>query len=105
MSRKDNKSIIDDILSEKSADILPGMDELECLIYRDPSDLPEEDCCDIADAGLIEITRNDVTIKVWESKAKLRLRVTPETKAAISMKRIADIAMDAILAELKKESK
>lgn len=111
MSNQKEKSIMDEILTAETVPAIPDAAKLDCLIYRNNCDSTDkndsgisENDSDIKDSNLVEITRNDVTIKVWESKAKIRFRVTPETKVGISMKRIADIAMDAVLAELKKES-
>jgi hypothetical protein len=73
--------------------------ELDCLIYKtDPSakdDLPEE--------GAWHASKDNVSVQVWEGKAKIKVKVSPGKKGNISMKRIADIAVNAILEELKKE--
>ncbi|MEA1967166.1 MAG: hypothetical protein U9N77_02975 [Thermodesulfobacteriota bacterium] len=101
MTKKKQKDIIDDLLSGKDQRISPEIKALDCLIYRRDSDLPEdeqvkEECC-------YEKTRENVTVKVWEAQAKIRVRVSPETKSNLSIKRIADLVMEAILKELKKE--
>jgi hypothetical protein len=73
--------------------------ELDCLIYKtDPSAK-----ADLPDAGAWQTSKDNVSVQVWEGKAKIKVKVSPGKKGNISMKRIADIAVNAILEELKKE--
>jgi hypothetical protein len=51
-----------------------------------------------------QIEEDDVVVQVSESKARIRIKVDGETRRTISMDRIADIAIEAILAELRSES-
>jgi len=100
MGDKKKKDVIDDLLSGKvEPSGTPGVEELDCLIYRSLSDISEDDLA----AKTWEETRDNVTIQVWEKQAKIRVKMPPDTRAAVSMKRIADIALKAILKELKKE--
>jgi len=101
MSKKKQKDIIDDILSGKEESTSPEMDALDCLIYRDDSDLTAEESG--SKEEFYEESRENITVRVWDSKAKIRIKVSPETRASISIKRIAELVMDAILKELKKE--
>lgn len=76
--------------------------ELDCLIYRsfkDDGEQPSEE----NGANFWEASKENISVQVWEEKAKIRVKVTPKIKGNISMKRIASIAVDAILKELKKE--
>ena len=54
------------------------------------------------DGKFWQASKENVSVQVWEGKAKIKVRVSPGEKT-ISMKRIADIAVNAILEELKKE--
>ena len=47
--------------------------------------------------------KDNVSVQVWEDKAKIKVKVSQGKTKKISMKRIASIAVDAILEELKKE--
>lgn len=77
--------------------------ELDCLIYRrepgDPEDVPFSGPTDDA----WKVSKDNVSVEVWESRAKIRMRVSLDKNRRVSMKRIASIAVDAILKELKKE--
>jgi len=100
----EKKDIMDNLLSGKDdGETLPGMDELNCLIYRTDGDQMEMDTSGDGAAKFWEQSRDNVTIRVWESKAKIRIKVSRETKGSISIDRIANIAMNAIVEELKKE--
>ncbi|MEA2060181.1 MAG: hypothetical protein U9P10_06660 [Thermodesulfobacteriota bacterium] len=105
MSKKKQKDIIDNILSGKDESTSPDMDALDCLIYRDDSDLTAEESGSKEELKeeFYEESRENITVRVWDSKAKIRIKVSPETRASISIKRIAELVMDAILKELKKE--
>ncbi|MFO7750676.1 MAG: hypothetical protein R6V54_11360 [Desulfobacteraceae bacterium] len=101
MASKKQKDIIDEILSGDDESTSPETKALDCLIYRNDSDLPEETS---GEGGkYYEKSRENVTVRIWDSKAKIRVKVSPDNRAAISIKRIADLVMDAILKELKKE--
>ena len=100
MVHKKKNDVIDDLLSGKNDPAAAsGVEELDCLIYRSLSDISAGDLA----AKTWEETRDNVTIQVWEEKAKICVKMPPDTRAAVSMKKIADIALNAILKELKKE--
>jgi len=105
MAKKKKKDIIENILSGKEDKHIPEMEELDCLIYQNASDLTDEEAFVNGTGKSWKKSNGNVSIQVWESKAKIRVRVSPETKRHISLSRIATIAMNAILEELKKEGK
>lgn len=99
------KDIMDKLLSGKDdGEKILGMEELNCLIYRTDGDKMEADTSEPGVGKFWEESRDNVTIRVWESKAKIRIKVSRETKGSISIDRIANIAMNAIVEELKKEA-
>lgn len=91
--------------------ILAGNDEglegrtraLDCLIYRSESGDPEDTPFFGPSEDSWKVSKDNVSVEVWESKAKIRMRVSLGKNRQVSMKRIASIAVDAILKELKKE--
>lgn len=101
----DNKDdIMGDLLNDRGDNSLPSVEELNCLIYRDPKDLaPLADVAGAEPAKSWQSARENVTVQIWESRANIKIRVAAESKASLSMNRIADIAVKAILEELKKE--
>jgi hypothetical protein len=42
-------------------------------------------------------------VEIWEGKAKIRIKVGDDDTSHISMRKLASIAVDAIMAELQKE--
>ncbi len=77
--------------------------ELDCLIYRSVSGEPEDEAFHEPSKGSWKVSKDNVSVEVWESTAKIRMRVSLGKNRQVSMKRIASIAVDAILKELKKE--
>ncbi len=104
-----NKDIIDIILNDNDDRSSPDLEALDCLIYRSSTDIPVTDSNsfkpDTENCEVLEISRGNVSVKIWKTKTKIKLRFSPELKGNISIKRIADIAIDAILKELQKETK
>lgn len=96
------KDIMFNILVGHGEEFTARIKELDCLIYKnDPNvedDLPED-----RNTKIWQASKDNVSVQVWEGKAKIKVKVSPGKKENISMKRIADIAMNAILEELKKE--
>lgn len=78
--------------------------ELDCLIYRsDPGDPAEDVPVSGPEGDSWKVTRDNVSVQVWENNGRIRLRVSLGKSRLISMKQIATIAVDAIIQELKKE--
>jgi len=104
-----DKDIIDIILSGNDDKSAPEIKELDCLIYRNGVDMPKTggdlSQTDIEKGTPFRISKKNVSVEVWKSKIKIRVRVSPESKGNISIERIANVAVDAILKELKKEAK
>ncbi len=102
MTKKKKKDIMDSILSGDDEHFSTHAEELDCLIYKNGRG--SEDTIPALENGKVwEASKENVTVQVWESKAKIKLKVSTGKKGNISMKRIASIAVDAILEELKKE--
>ncbi len=109
MPLEKNKDVIDILLSGKDEDSSTDIEGLDCLIYRDSSDMPKADenifKTNTDDNEVWKVSKNNISVQVWKSKARIKVKLSPESKGNISIKRIANIAMDAILKELQKESK
>ena len=96
------KDIMDNILGGEGKDTTSRIEELNCLIYKAGSD-DNHDMPDDRKGAVIKSSKDNVSVQVWEGKAKIKVKVSPGKKKNVSMKRIADIAVNAILEELKKE--
>jgi hypothetical protein len=78
--------------------------ELDCLIYRSGTgDIGDDASISGPSADSWKVSRDNVTVQVWETSGRIRLRVSLGKSRRISMKQIAEIAVDAIIQELKKE--
>lgn len=105
----EKKDIMGKILGADDTEFSGKTRELDCLIYRSGiKDKGDND--EILGNGVEgvperswKISRENVSVEVWEGKAKIRLKVGTGKYKSMSMKRIASIAVDAILAELKRE--
>jgi hypothetical protein len=98
----EKNDIMDSILGHKNEEFAGRTRELDCLIYRSDGGVNPEAVSGSDEDSWI-ISRDNVAVEIWESKAKINVRVSPGTSPNISMKRIASIVVDAILEELKKE--
>ena len=96
------KDIMDSILEGHAHDTEDRVNQLNCLIYKnDKSEealIPEN-----GKESVWQASKDNVTVQVWEGRAKIKVKVSPGKNKKISMKRIANIAVDAILEELQKE--
>ncbi len=90
------------ILVGQGDEFASGEEELNCLIYKNGHDTREE-TLEGLEGRIWQASKDNVSVQVWESKAKIKVKVSSLNKKTISMKRIADVAVNAILEELKKE--
>jgi len=96
------KDIMDSILEGQCGETEDRVDQLNCLIYKNDN-AAEEIQPDDGDQKVWQASKDDVSVQVWEGKAKIKVKISPGRDKQISMKRIANIAVQAILEELKKE--
>ena len=102
----DKKEIMDRILvgKDESGSADEKSKALDFLIYRSEADLKKEGSTARTHAQeAFKISKGNVTVEVWEGKAKIKVKMIPGKDPEISMKKIATIAVDAIIEALKKE--
>lgn len=100
----EKKDIMDSILGADDEEFTGKTRELDCLIYRnDVPDVKSPETCDSSSPSSWKISRGPVTVETWEGKAKIKIKVASGAASHMSMKRIASIAVDAIMAEIEKE--
>ena len=102
MSAVKAQDVMENLLSCGDSDQLPDAEELNCLIYRNPDSLPDNDEVENQVDRIWTATKDKVTVKIWESRANIRIRVAQDSHRNISMKGIADIAVKAIIEELRR---
>ena len=93
--------VMDTILEGLGNDFAAPVEELDCLIYRKDAKIKDVILEDYGEKTW-QASKGNVSVQVWEGKAKIKVKVPPEKKK-ISMKQIARIAVNAIVEELKKE--
>lgn len=97
---------MDSILTDTDDGADDQTKELDCLIYRneDPEARPEiKKESEESPASSWTVSKGNVSVEIWEGKAKIKVKIGSGAATGISMKKIASIAVDAILAELEKE--
>jgi len=100
----DKKDIMDSILAADDKEFAGQTRDLDCLIYRneDPEPAtPGEG--EPTPASYWKVSKGPVTVETWEERAKIKIKVAAGKAKHMSMKRIASIAVDAIMAEIEKE--
>ena len=99
------KDIMDRILAEDNS-CRDKANDLDFLIYRCDNGPPSEKEILLEDhiQNSIRVSKGNVSVEIWEGKAKIKVKASPGAGAGISMERIATIAVDAILETLKKET-
>jgi hypothetical protein len=98
----EKKDIMESILGHDDEEFAGKSRELDCLIYRSGDGVSKDEAVQKSEASW-KVSKENVSVEIWEGKAKINVRVSPGTGPGISMKRIASIVVDAILEELKKE--
>jgi len=101
MSKK--KNVMDCLLSTDDKAFDGSAKELDCLIYRSSTDEAEHRLPEPVSKPVWISSRENVSVEIWEGKAKIRIKVGDDDTSHISMRKLASIAVDAIMAELQKE--
>lgn len=105
MKTEDKSDVIHSILSGEDDAISPEAEALDYLIYRETPPSSERDQLETDNGGSAEMLKKNLAIEVWESKAKIRVRAAFGAKRSALTHRIAKVAMNAIIEDLRKEEK
>ena len=99
------KDVMGSILGADDKEFESAARELDCLIYRTGDPSPSEPAAGkiAEDRTSWKASKGNVSVEIWEGKAKIKIRVGGDASGKVSMKRLASIAVDAIMAELEKE--
>ncbi|MGM0654747.1 MAG: hypothetical protein ACQETR_05390 [Thermodesulfobacteriota bacterium] len=101
MSKK--KNVMDCLLGTDDNAFDGSAKELDCLIYRSSTDEAEHRLPETVSKPAWTSSRENVSVEIWDGKAKIRIKVGDDDTSHISMRKLASIAVDAIMAELQKE--
>ncbi len=103
--KSEQNDVMDSILSGKTNGPADVARELDFLIYKSSGGDDSGNSIDSRpeDVNFWQASKENISVQVWEERAKIRVKVSPRNMGCVSMKRIASIAVDAILKELKKE--
>jgi hypothetical protein len=97
------KNVMDSLLGTDDKAFDGSAKELDCLIYRSSTDEAEHRLSEpVSDPSWTSSSEN-VSVEIWEGKAKIRIKVSGDDTSHVSMRKLANIAVDAIMAELQKE--
>lgn len=100
----ENKDVIQQILGTDDTEFESDTRELDCLIYKAKEQENGEAPSDGEYREKWKASIENVNVEIWESKAKIRVKVGSRGAGTnVSMRKLANIAVDAIVAELKKE--
>ncbi len=98
------KNVMDSLLGTDDETSDGSAKELDCLIYRGGPNEAKPDLPEMTSTPSWKSTRGNVSVEIWEGKAKIRIKVGGDDNTAhVSMRKLASIAVDAIIAELEKE--
>ncbi|MFK5951889.1 MAG: hypothetical protein QM498_02455 [Desulfobacterium sp.] len=105
MKNDKKKDIMDSILADEDS-LDDKAKDLDFLIYQCDKDNSSDKEILLEDQiqESIKVSKGNVSVEIWEGKAKIKVKASPGAGAGIFMERIATIAVDAILETLKKET-
>lgn len=100
----EKKDIMESILGADDQEFAGKTRELDCLIYRNDPGTEESRVQETPGSpSSWKVSKGPVTVETWEGKAKIKIKVASGAASHMSMRRIASIAVDAIMAEIEKE--
>ena len=100
----EKKNVMESILGADDKEFEGSAKELDCLIYKGSAkDAPPEPALSPSSQASWTATKGDVSVEIWEGRAKIRIKVGSDDSTHVSMRKLANIAVDAIMAELQKE--
>ena len=98
------KNVMDCLLGTDDKAFDGSAKELDCLIYRSNTDEAEYRLPEPISQPSWTSSKENVSVEIWEGKrAKIRIKVGGDDASHVSMRKLASIAVDAIMAELQKE--
>jgi len=96
--------VMGSLLSDASDEEIPEVEQLNCLIFSDSNE-EYDNSIDLIDEDPAWITENDkLSVQVWEAQGRVRIKVSPKPKVKISVRHLGEIALEAIMKELEKDS-
>ena len=104
MTKETELDVMGSLLSDTSDDDIPEVEQLNCLIFSDLNG-PFDGDIEGSETDPAWKTENDkLTIQVWETNGRVRIKVSPKPETRVSVKHLGEIALNAIMEELEKDS-
>ncbi|MCG8684715.1 MAG: hypothetical protein MI892_07565 [Desulfobacterales bacterium] len=97
------KDVMESILDADDKEFEGSTRELDCLIYRSGVSESKSEKPVKSTPTSWSASKGNVSVEIWEGRAKIRIKVGSEEATHVSMRKLASIAVDAIMAELEKE--
>ncbi|MDD9303953.1 MAG: hypothetical protein HUK40_17050 [Desulfobacter sp.] len=97
------KDVMESILGADDKEFESSTRELDCLIYRTGNQASKKEVVEPASPASWKASKGNVSVEIWEGKAKIKIKVGSGEATHVSMRKLASIAVDAIMAELEKE--
>ena len=95
-----SRDIMDRVLSAQNEDTHPAAAKLNSLLYRDPATAPAITTANVDRLSTPE--KNQVAVKVSGTRANIRITIAEATEQSITMNKLADVAVKAIVNELRR---
>ena len=97
------KDVMESILGADDKEFEGEARELDCLIYKTGGPDTGPRVTEPGTPSSWKASKGNVSVEIWEAKAKIRIKVGGGDAVNVSMRKLASIAVDAIIAELEKE--
>ncbi|MEH6824858.1 MAG: hypothetical protein V7629_13210 [Motiliproteus sp.] len=102
MSKEKIVDVMGMLLSEAIEDDIPEVEQLNWLIYSGADDIIESEL-NIPQKEPVWKTENEShTVHVWNTKGKIRIKVLSKCTTKVSIKHLAEVALNAMMEDLKK---
>ncbi len=98
------KNVMDSLLGTDSKAFDDSVKELDCLIYRHSTNDVQLNRSEATPNRSWTMSKGNVLVEIAEGKAKIRIKVGGDDTIHVSMRKLANIAVEAIRAELQKEN-
>lgn len=102
MPEQKNRDIMDSLLSENVDDSIDELQQLNNIIFCDAEDTPVNEAPKGQGELIWETENEQFAIHAWKLKGKISLKFITKSKTNVSVERLAKIALNAILDDLKK---
>ena len=102
MPRDKEVDVMGLLLSEEVEDDIQEVEQLNCLIYSDSDNVIESKSRAPQEEPIWKTENDRFTVQIWETKGNIRIKFLSKPKTKISLQHLANVALNAIMDDLKK---